>query len=104
VISVSALGSDAEGADLPRPPAVRVDPAARVSVSTSGIDAEGGAGVDHRGLEGPHERPQEQAATRQRESRVGDELTRTVVRDLAAALDPDDLDPAPVEVRGRRPD
>ena len=39
-----------------------------------------------------------------REDRVGDELARAVVGDLAAALDPDDLDPAPVELGRRRPD
>ena len=38
--------------------------------------------------------------SRQPDDRVGDELARAVVRDLAAALDPDDLDAAACELVG----
>ena len=82
----------------------RLDPAAGVALAPVGDDPEGGAGLGHRRLEGAHERPEQQAAPGQRDDRIGDELAAAVVRDLATALDPDDLDPARGEELGRGAD
>ena len=74
--------------------AVALDPAARVAVAADRLDAERGARLDHRRLEGPDERPDEEPRSAEPDDRVGDELAGAVVRDLAAALDADDLDAA----------
>ena len=94
VVADAALDAQAERADLARRRAVRVAPAAGVAVAPAGRDAEGRAGRDERRLEGADERPDQQAAVARRDDRIGHELARAVVRHLAAALDPDDLDAA----------
>ena len=55
-------------------------------------------------LERPDQGTDEQAAPAQGQDRIGDQLARAVIGDLAAALDPDDLDPPPGEQVGLRPD
>ena len=49
-------------------------------------------------LECPDEGPQENATVCELHDRVANQLAGAVVRDLATALDADDLDPAPVEL------
>ena len=100
VVADAALDAQAEGADLARASAGRLDPAARMAVAPVRDDAERQAGVDHGALEGAHERPQEQAATGQGHDRIGDELAGPVIGHFAAALDPDHLD-APGRQVGR---
>ena len=79
-----------------------------MAVAPPGLDAERGAGRDQRRLERPDERPDQQAARRQGDDRIGDQLAGPVVGHLSAALDPDDLDAAPARSsrrrRGRGPD
>ena len=104
MVGHAALDAQAEGADLARPRSVRVDPAARMAVAPVGLDSERPAGVDHRVLEGPHERSEEEAAAGQGDDRIGHQLARAVVGDLAAALDPDELDPARRQLGRRGPD
>jgi hypothetical protein len=62
-------------------------------------DAERGTRRDHRRLERADERPDHEAAIRERQDRIRHELARAVVGHLATALDPDDLDPPPGERR-----
>src|SRR5439155_11222526 len=100
VVAHPALDADAEGADLAWRRPVRVAPAAGVPVAPSGGGAERLARVDHRELERPDERTNEEAAPRQGEDGIGDELPRAVVRHLAAALDADRLDPPCRELGG----
>jgi P-type Ca2+ transporter type 2C len=63
-------------------------------LAPAGIDAELPAAVGQGALEGPNERAEEQASTIELQDRVGHELARAVVGDLAPAFDPDDLDAA----------
>ena len=92
VVAHAALDAEPEGADLARVRAVGVAPAAGVAVAPAGGDAERGAGRHEGRLERADERPDHQAARSERDDRVGDQLARAVVGDLAAALDADDLD------------
>ena len=98
MIADAALDAQAEGADLARVGTVRIAPAARVAVAPRRPDAERRAGRHERGFEGPDQRPDHEAAARQGDDRIGDQLARAVVGHLAASLDADDLDPA----RGER--
>jgi hypothetical protein len=58
------------------------------------------AGGNHRRLERPYEWPNEETAPGQRQDRIRDELARPVVGHLAPTLDPDQLDPAALELGG----
>ena len=100
VVADAALDADPERPDLPRQRALGVGPAARVAVAPARGHAERRARLGHRRLERPHERPEQEAAVGEAEDRVRDELAGPVVGDLAAALDADDLDPAPAQLRG----
>ena len=73
-------------------------------VPPGGGDAVGGAGRHERRFQGPNQRPDHQAAARQRQDRVGDQLAGPVVGDLATALDLDHLDPAGAQLIGRGED
>ena len=73
-----------------------------MALAATGGDAERRARVGERGLERPDVRPEQQAAIREAEDRVGDELAWPVVGDLAAALHAQDLDPAGGELGGGR--
>ncbi len=104
MIGHPALDAKAEGADLARLAAVRVAPAAGVSVAPSGLDAQRGARRDERRLESPDERAHEDAALVQRDDRIGHELAGAVIGHLTAALDADDLDTAAGQLVGAGPD
>ncbi len=60
------------------------------------------AGPDKGGLERPNQRSNEEPPIRQLHDRVCGQLAGTVVRDLAAALGLDQLDPARRQLRGAR--
>ena len=81
-----------------------IAPAAGMAVAPTGGDAERRAGVDQRRLERADERPQEQPPLVQAHDRIGDQLARPVVGDLAATLDALDLDAARASSLGRRED
>ena len=100
VIGDPTLDAQAERPDLPGLRSVRVAPAARVAVAPRRLDAERGTGRDERRLEGADERADEQAAIVEGDDRVGHELTRAVVGDLAAALDVHDRDTPSLELGG----
>jgi hypothetical protein len=104
VVAHAALDPDSEGADLARGGSGRIDPAAGMTVAPVGRDPERRARLDHRRLERPDERPDEQSASRQGDDRVGDELARPVPRHLSAAFDPDQLDSPCGKIGGRCPD
>ncbi len=107
VIADAALDADPERADLARRRAVRVDPATGVTVAAAGVDAVAGAGLGHGRLQGTHEGPQQDAPIGQADDGIGDQLAGSVIGDLAAALDPDELDasrrPARSPRHGRSP-
>ncbi len=77
------------------------DPAAGMTVSSGGADAERGRSFDHRFLERPYEWSQEDPAIAEAEDRIGHELARAVVGDLATTLDPDGLDAPAAELTRR---
>ena len=85
-----ALEAHADGADLARVRAVGVDPHARVLGEPSGADAEGGQRVDDELLD-VADVPGGTELVGDGEDRVADELARTVVGDVAAAADGDEL-------------
>ena len=97
-----ALDPDAEGADLARLGAVGVHPAAGMALPATRGDAERGARVGERGLERADVRPEQQAAVRETQDRVRDELAGPVVGHLATALHAQHLDPAGGELRRGR--
>ena len=101
VVGDAPLDPDPQGADLARARAVRVGPAARVAVTSSCLDAECRTRPAHRGLEGADVGTEQERPVGEPEDRVRDELAGAVVRDLAAALDAQQLDAAGFEV-GRR--
>ena len=104
VVAHATFDAEAEGTDLARRRPVRVAPAARMAVPARRGDAIRGAGLHERRLERADEWPQEQAALVQRDDRVRDQLAGAVIRDLAAALDADDVDAPALEVRLGRAD
>src|SRR5205823_3211163 len=110
VIAHAALDPEAQRPDLPRRPGRGLaagratDPAARMAVTAVGGNAQLRAGRDHRLLERGHERAYEEGPVAEPQDRIGDELAGAVVRDLAAPLDPDDLDPAPPQLARARED
>ena len=101
MIADAALDADPERADLARRRAVRVDPATGMTIATAGIDAIAGAGLGHGRLQGTNEGPQQDAPIGQADDGVGDQLAGSVIGDLAAALDADELH-APVGQLGGR--
>ncbi len=98
VVRDAAFDAEPERPDLPGLRTVGVAPAAGMAVTAGGPDAELGARPDERVLERANERTDEQAALVERHDRIGHQLARAVVGDLAAALDADDGDPASVQV------
>jgi hypothetical protein len=100
VVADAALDADPERPDLPWQRALGAGPATGVAFAPAGGHAERRARLGHRRLERPHERPEQEASVGEAEDRVGHELAGTVVGDLAAALDPDDLDPPSGEFPG----
>ena len=52
------------------------------------------AGIDHRGLERPDQRSDQQTTSSEGDDRISHELPRTVIGHLAPALDPNQLDAA----------
>jgi hypothetical protein len=93
VIAHTPLDPQAQGTDLARLGATDVAPAARMTIATTRRYAERGTGRDHRRLERANERPDHEPAIREGDDRIRHELARAVVRHLAAAFRPNDLDP-----------
>ena len=94
MIRRAPLDADAERADLARLGSVGVDPAAGVAVAAGGFDTVSGAGRDERRLQRTDERAEQQLAIGETDDGIRDQLAGAVVRDLAAALDAEDLDTA----------
>ena len=100
----AALDAEAECADLARPRAVRVAPAAGWPSRRRGRRRRSAAQVatsaaSSARTSGRTSRPR----VARRHDRVGHELARTVVRDLAATLDADHLDAAGGQLVGASP-
>ena len=116
---------DPQGADLARQRRLRPDPAAGMAGARTGGYPGRGTGVGHGALQGSHERPDSEGAggavgraagrgwrcapglggrRRERHDRIGNELAGTVVGDLPATLDADDLDAPFRQQRGKRQD
>ena len=89
-----SFDAQTQGADLARRRAVGFDPAAGMPVPAAGHDAVRRAGLGHGGLQGTHERPEQDPAIGQADDRVGDQLAGSVIGDLSAPLDADELDAA----------
>jgi hypothetical protein len=66
-----------------------------VTLAADRLDAEGRARLDHGLLEGADQGAEQDPAVAQTNDRIGHELARPVIGDLAAALHPEDLDAAP---------
>jgi hypothetical protein len=104
VVGDAAFHAQAQRADLARRGAARIAPAAGVPLAPVGADTVRQTRRDERRLERTDQRPDRQAPACEGDDRIGHQLPRAVVGDLAAPLDADHLDVAPGKVVGRRQD
>ena len=96
--------ADADRRHLRRRAVAAVEPDARRAGIEPADDAERQQRVDDRLLQQPHVRPDAQPPVGQADDRVGDELPRPVVGDVAAAVALDDLDVHPPQLGVARQD